>query len=192
MDSQHYQMLKDWIDSKMPPFYENLPPSILVGPLPRHPNLFPKHRHILPSFASKIVPLKWPRPSNIHKAWQRPPVDIEYSLKNSLDFPALGNNKIDDTKSTASSTPLAVSGDYKSLIGKELAQFKEEAITARSELKHGFLCGKHHNISLHVFSSSTMSAMLFFHNPTLELFVNRILRCKQIALQTTVSGILLA
>ena len=66
------------------------------------------------------------------QAWQRPPVDIEYSLKNATDFPAL--NKIDDTKSTASSTRLTVSEDFKSLIGKELAQCKEDTQTARSEL----------------------------------------------------------
>jgi curli biogenesis system outer membrane secretion channel CsgG len=44
------------------------------------------------------------------------------------------SNKIDDTKSTALSTHLTVSEDFKSLIRKELAQFKEEALTARSEL----------------------------------------------------------
>jgi hypothetical protein len=37
-------------------------------------------------------------------------------------------------KSTASSTRLTVSEDFKSLIRKELAQFKEDAQTARSEL----------------------------------------------------------
>jgi hypothetical protein len=69
------------------------------------------------------------------QAWQRPPVDIEYSLNDTTEFPALSSNKIaDDTKSTASSTRLTVSEDFKSLIGKELAQFKENAQTARSEL----------------------------------------------------------
>ena len=67
------------------------------------------------------------------QAWQRPPVNIEYSLKDATEFPAL-SNKIEDTKSTASSTRLTVSEDFKSLIGKELAQFKEEAQTARTEL----------------------------------------------------------
>jgi hypothetical protein len=67
------------------------------------------------------------------QAWQRPPVNIEYWLKDATEFPAL-NNTIDDTKSTASSTRLTVSEDFKSLIGKELAQFKEDALTACTKL----------------------------------------------------------
>jgi hypothetical protein len=67
-------------------------------------------------------------------ACQGRPVDIEYSLKDGTDFPALSSNKIDDTKSTASSTHLTVSKDFKSLIRKELGQFKEDAQSAPSEL----------------------------------------------------------
>jgi hypothetical protein len=78
--------------------------------------------------ATDIAPTGQPA----RQAWQRPPVDIEYSLKDTTEFPALSSNKIaNDTKSTASSTRLTVSEDFKSLIGKELAQFKEDAQTAR-------------------------------------------------------------
>jgi gas vesicle protein len=55
-------------------------------------------------------------------------------LKDATDFPTLSSNKINDTKSTASSTCLTVSKDFKSLIGKEVAQFKEDSQTACSEL----------------------------------------------------------
>jgi hypothetical protein len=66
-------------------------------------------------------------------AWNRPPINIEYSLTNA-NFPALPTNKTDETKFTASSTKFTVSEDYKSIIEKEMALYKTEAAQARSDL----------------------------------------------------------
>ena len=145
-DSQHYQALQAWIDTEMPKYYANAKPSGKFTDFPV-PTRLGKHRaeaQSIPSAYSAQLCQKYgdtdtaPTVQPARQAWQRPPVDIEYSLKNA-DFPALSNknsdqHKIEDTKSTASSTRLTVSEDYKSLIGKELAQFKEEALSARSEL----------------------------------------------------------
>jgi hypothetical protein len=62
-------------------------------------------------------------------AWNRPLIDIEYSLTDA-NFPALPTHKTDETKSTASSTNFTVSEDYNSIIEKEMALYKTEAAQA--------------------------------------------------------------
>ena len=141
-DSQHYQDLKDWIDKEMPKFYKDTDTAGRFADFPVPTRLGHTARTSKPTTSTSVYSAQIcqqfgdtdmaPTVQPARQAWQRPPVDIEYSLKNATDFPAL--NKIDDTKSTASSTRLTVSEDFKSLIGKELAQCKEDAQTARSEL----------------------------------------------------------
>jgi hypothetical protein len=145
-DSEHYQALKDWIDKEMPLFYATVTTAGRFADFPEPTRLGKNNTR---SSKSKSSPSAYstqicqqfgatdiaPTVQPARQAWQRPPVDIEYSLKDTTEFPALSSNKIaDDTKSTASSTRLTVSEDFKSLIGKELAQFKEDAQTAPSEL----------------------------------------------------------
>jgi hypothetical protein len=136
-DSQHYQELKEWIKCAMPPFYENLPTTgcFTYFHTPKHVG-----RALARTYnANKSQPTPhaaysvWlcktfgktetaPTAQSVHQAWQLPPVNIDYSFKNAVDFPALGT-KIEETKSTALSTQLM-----------ELAQFKEEAAASSLEL----------------------------------------------------------
>jgi hypothetical protein len=67
-------------------------------------------------------------------AWNRPPIDIEYSIVDANFRPLLSNNKTDETKSTASSTKFTVSKNYKSIIANEMSQYKADAAQARSDL----------------------------------------------------------
>jgi hypothetical protein len=67
-------------------------------------------------------------------AWNRPPIDIEYSIVDTNFPPLPSTNKTDETKSTASSTKFTVSKDYKSIIAKEMSQYKANAAQARSDL----------------------------------------------------------
>jgi hypothetical protein len=87
-----------------------------------------KHFGTFPDSSSTAPAQKPKRP-----AWNRPPVNIEYSLLDA-NFPALPTNKTDETKSTAPSTKFTVSEDYKSVIEIEMALYKSKAAQARSDL----------------------------------------------------------
>jgi hypothetical protein len=137
--------LKEWIDQEMPLFYATTTTNGRFTDFPEPTRLGQnstrsfKPKSSLSAYSAQICQQygatdTTPTVQPDRQAWQRPPADIEYSLKDTTEFLALSSTKIDDTKSTALSTRLTVSEDFKSLIRKELAQFMEDAQTTCSEL----------------------------------------------------------
>jgi hypothetical protein len=147
-DKTHYQDLIKWIDAEMARFFSEVPTSGLFTDFPE-PCRLGRHRQILhknPAMSSyaktlrkrygtasetgSLAPAQQPK----RPAWNRPPIDIEYSIVDANFPPLPSNNKTDETKSTASSTKFTVSEDYKSIIAKEMSQYKADAALARSDL----------------------------------------------------------
>jgi hypothetical protein len=114
-DSEHYQALKNGIDQEMPLIYATTTTDGRFVDFPEPTCLGQNSTRL---FKPKSSPSAYsaqtcqqygatdtaPTVKPARQAWQRQPVDIEYSLKDTTEFTALSSTKIDDTKSTASST----------------------------------------------------------------------------------------
>ena len=147
-NKDHYQDLIKWIDTELDRFFRNVSTSGLFTGFPE-PCRLGRHRQTLhkktamSSYAKTLrnrygtastsgssAPAQQPK----RPAWNRPPIDIEYSIVDANFPPLPSNNKTDETKSSASSTKFTVSEDYKSIIAKEMSQYKADAVQARSDL----------------------------------------------------------
>jgi hypothetical protein len=144
----HYQDLIKWIDAKLIPFFHDNSTTGLFLDFPEPCRLGRHHQtlHKKPAISSYAKTLRQrygtksesgsstPAQQPKRPAWNRPLIDIEYSIIDANFPPLPSNNKTDETKSTASSTKVTVSEDYKSIIAKEMSQYNADAAQACSDL----------------------------------------------------------
>jgi hypothetical protein len=157
-DKANYVSLTTWIDSNISAFFELVPAHdteiMEEFPTPRRLSRLPskpKSVSSSSSYAKKLQtaftmnPPTHPATSILHRpAWNRLPIDIQYSNSTNREFPPLPTKQnSDETRSTASSTNLTFTDDSikkaiaesKSEWQTETRQFQEEIRQSNTDLK---------------------------------------------------------